>query len=42
MPAQIGNCLAAVEIEDSRHSGMDRRDCQVNWATAFGLSLSLS
>ena len=42
MPAQTGNCLAAVKIEDSYHSPIDRRDCQVNWATAFGLSLSLS
>jgi Tfp pilus assembly PilM family ATPase len=39
MPAQIGNCLAAVEIEDPCCSGIDRRDHQVNWATAFGLSL---
>jgi len=42
MPAQMGNCLAAVEIEDSYPSPIERRDCQVNWATAFGLSLSLS
>ena len=42
MPAQIGNCLAAVEIEDPGHSPIDRRDGEVNWATAFGLSLSLS
>jgi hypothetical protein len=40
MPAQIGDCLAAVKIVDPSHSGMDRRNCQVNWATAFGLSLS--
>ena len=42
MPAQMGNCLGAVEIEDSWRSRIDRRDCEVNWATAFGLSLSLS
>jgi Tfp pilus assembly PilM family ATPase len=42
MPAQIGNCLAAVEIENSCRPGIDRRDCQVNWTTAVGLSLSLS
>jgi len=42
MPAQMGNCLAAVTIEDSSRSQIDRRDHQVNWATAFGLSLSLS
>jgi Tfp pilus assembly PilM family ATPase len=53
MPAQLGDCLAAVEITDSCHlrsdskgdkgsSGapIDRRNCQVNWAIAFGLSLS--
>jgi len=39
-PAQIGDCLAAVEAEDPYCSGIDRRGCQVNWATAFGLSLS--
>ncbi len=50
MPAQIGDCLAAVEITDPRRLGIDRRTPvptgtspqkqQVNWATAFGLSLS--
>jgi Tfp pilus assembly PilM family ATPase len=53
MPAQIGDCLAAVEIakscrlsrdieHDKGHSGdqIDRRDCPVNWAVTFGLSLS--
>jgi len=63
IPAQMGDCLAAVEIADTcrlgpdsksdekatigkpRHSKglgkpIDRRNCQVNWATAFGLSLS--
>jgi Tfp pilus assembly PilM family ATPase len=40
MPAQIGDCLAAVKMADSSYSGIDRRNCQVNWATAFGLSLS--
>ena len=50
MPAQIGDCLAAVEITDPRRLGIDRRapvptgtslqKQQVNWATAFGLSLS--
>jgi len=53
MPAQLGDCLAAVEITgssllrrdsegDKRSSGtpIDRRNCQVNWAIAFGLSLS--
>jgi Tfp pilus assembly PilM family ATPase len=40
MPAQIGDSLAAVKMADPVSSGIDRRDCQVNWATAFGLSLS--
>ena len=40
MPAQMGDCLAAVEIPNPRNPGIDRRGCQVNWATAFGLSLS--
>jgi len=39
-PARIGNCLAAVEIEKSCRPGIERRGCQINWATAFGLSLS--
>ena len=50
MPAQTGDCLAAVEIEEPYRLGIDRRSessreaslrkQQVNWATAFGLSLS--
>lgn len=53
IPAQMGDCLAAVEITDARRLGgdckrdedssgtpIDRRNCQVNWAIAFGLSLS--
>jgi type IV pilus assembly protein PilM len=53
MPAQIGDCLTAVEMNglyrlqgnaehEGRHLGtpVDRRDCRINWATAFGLSLS--
>lgn len=53
MPAQVGDCMAAVEIANSCRLGrdperdkgrlgtpIDRRDCQVNWAVAFGLSLS--
>ena len=53
IPAQMGDCLAAVEIPDARRLGgdrerdkgslgnpIDRRNCQVNWAIAFGLSLS--
>ena len=52
MPAQMGDCLAAVEIgkscklgQDDRgqerlDNSIDRRDCHVNWAVSFGLSLS--
>lgn len=53
MPAQIGDCLAAVEIAKSCRLSRDiehdkecmdekieRRDCPVNWAVTFGLSLS--
>ncbi|UCC23334.1 MAG: pilus assembly protein PilM [Planctomycetota bacterium] len=40
MPAQMGNCLAAVEIDDPCSVGIDRRECKLNWSTAFGLSLS--
>ena len=53
MPAQMGDCLAAVEIVKSCRLGrdiehdkghlddqLDRRDCPVNWAVTFGLSLS--
>jgi len=46
IPAQMGDCLAAVDITDPRRLGIDRRTTdhngkqQINWATAFGLSLS--
>jgi len=51
MPAQMGDCLAAVQITDPYRLGIDRRSngsdndtadekLQVNWAAAFGLSLS--
>jgi len=51
MPAQTGDCLAAVQIADPYRLGIDRRSGfseettpspkqQLNWATAFGLSLS--
>ncbi len=39
MPAQVGDCLAAVHVNDLYGTGVDRRDCQVHWAVAFGLSL---
>jgi Tfp pilus assembly PilM family ATPase len=40
MPAQMGDCLAAVEVANPACSGIDRRGCQFSWAAAFGLSLS--
>lgn len=52
MPAQMGDCLAAVEIgkscrlgrDDHNQGGaenqIDRRDHHLNWSVAFGLSLS--
>lgn len=52
MPAQMGDCLAAVEIDKSCRitrndyarqelgDQIDRRDHHLNWAVAFGLSLS--
>ena len=52
MPAQMGDCLAAVEIGKSCRLGredlkqeelgnhIDRRDHHLNWSVAFGLSLS--
>ena len=52
MPAQMGDCLAAVEIakscrlgrdepdRDGDGSTIDRRDGHLNWAVPFGLSLS--
>jgi hypothetical protein len=40
MPAQMGDCLAAIETANLYSLGIDRRQCKVNWATAFGLSLS--
>ena len=40
MPAQIGDCLTAVKMAEPQHLGIDRRECELNWATALGLSLS--
>ncbi len=49
IPAQIGNCLSAVQITDSQDCGVDRRKSpsvqmssvqELSWATVFGLSLS--
>ena len=38
--AQMGDCMAAVEVCDPDHFGLDRRNGTVSWALAFGLSLS--
>ncbi len=48
MPAQVGDCLAAINMNDASGNDkgqptgtpIDRRDCQMNWSIAFGLSLS--
>ena len=37
--AQIGDVLSAIEINHSPECLIDRRNCKVDWATAFGLSL---
>jgi len=37
--AQIGDVLCAVEINHGPECLVDRRNCKVDWATAFGLSL---
>jgi Tfp pilus assembly PilM family ATPase len=39
MPAQMGNCLAAVEINKEGRNIVDRRNNDLNWTTVFGLSL---
>jgi Tfp pilus assembly PilM family ATPase len=38
--AQMGDCMAAVEVSDPDRFGLDRRNGSVSWALAFGLSLS--
>ncbi len=40
MRAQMGDCLRAVTAADVFKCGIDRRSSNINWATAFGLSLS--
>lgn len=39
MPAQLGDCFAAVDIENPAGLAVDRRQCKNSWAVAFGLSL---
>lgn len=38
--AQMGDCMAAVEVSDPDRFGLDHRSGSVSWALAFGLSLS--
>jgi hypothetical protein len=38
--AQMGDCMAAVEIKDPDRFGLERRNGTASWALAFGLSLS--
>jgi Tfp pilus assembly PilM family ATPase len=38
--AQMGDCMAAVEIADPERFGLERRNGTASWALAFGLSLS--
>lgn len=40
LPAQMADCLTAVEVGRSHLLSVDRRQCQFSWAAAFGLSLS--
>ena len=40
IPAQIGDVLGAVEVPNGFELEIDRRGCRVDWATAFGLSLT--
>ena len=39
VPAQIGDVLAAVDVRPGRERDIERRGCQIDWATAFGLGL---
>jgi Tfp pilus assembly PilM family ATPase len=39
MPAQMGDCLAAVEAVNPCDPGMDQKGCKISWAGSFGLSL---
>jgi hypothetical protein len=38
--AQMGDCMAAIQMTDPDRLGLDRRNATVGWALAFGLSLS--
>jgi Tfp pilus assembly PilM family ATPase len=38
--AQMGDCMAAIQMNDPERLGLDRRNGKVGWALSFGLSLS--
>jgi len=38
--AQMGDCMAATQVDDPDQFGLDRRNGRASWALAFGLSLS--
>jgi Tfp pilus assembly PilM family ATPase len=38
--AQMGDCMAAIQMTDPDRFGLDRRNGTVGWALSFGLSLS--
>ena len=38
--AQMGDCMAAVEVANPYRAAINKRVSHLNWATAFGLSLS--
>ena len=40
IPAQIGDVLGAVKVPNNNELEIDRRGCRIDWATAFGLSLT--
>lgn len=40
IPAQIGDVLSAVEVDETNELLIDRRGSRQGWTTAFGLSLS--
>ena len=40
VPAQIGDVLSAIEINQGPDCLVDRRNSKVDWATTFGLSLN--
>jgi Tfp pilus assembly PilM family ATPase len=41
MPAQMGDCVAAVDGSSAAGTEINKERLDVNWATAFGLSLTL-